>query len=167
MSKRRTARTTDERKYYQTVRDWLEELLKQRFGWCYLEITAQGRYSNEVKAHILEGREIIFPFLKHTHPDITGFVNQSKGSGFIVADVKDKTITLQDVYQVKRYAELFGAPYGLLLSTQPIPEEFKRLHDIASVVFSTLTGHGRITLGWIREQDGKLTVQWFLEDPFP
>lgn len=157
---------SDERRYYPIVRDWLEDLLKQRFGFCHLEITANKNFSNDIKAHILQGREIIFHFLRQTAPDITGFVDRSRGSGFVVADVKTRTITLEDVYQVKRYAELFSASWGLLLSTKEIPEEFKRLHSIAAVTFSTLTGHGQITLGWLRGQDREWIPEWFPGDPF-
>lgn len=157
---------SNERVYYPVVKEWLEGLLTQRFGWCYLEITARRRFSNEIKAHIPRGREIIFQFLKQTAPDITGFVDRAKGSGFIIVDMKTKIITLQDVYQVKRYAELFGAQWGLLLSTAPIPEEFRRLREVVPVVYSTLTGHGEITLGFLREEGEKLTVEWFPADPF-
>ncbi len=167
MSRQRTATGGGEKEYYPIVRDWLEELLTQRFGWCYLEITAHRQFSNEIKAHIMQGREMVFQFLKTTHPDITGFVDRSKGSGFIVADVKAKAITLPDIYQAKRYAELFSAYIGLLLSTEAIPKELKRLHEVAPVVLSTLTGHGRITLAQIRKENSKLTVaDWFPGDPF-
>ena len=87
-----------ERGYYSAVKDWLDELLKRRFGWCHLEITANGKFGSEIKAHIQQGREIIFHFLRQTAPDITGFVDRSRGSGFIVADVKIKTVTLKDAY---------------------------------------------------------------------
>ncbi len=157
---------SDEAKYYPIVRDWLQELLRQRLSFCHLEITAKGRFSSEMKKHIPRGREIIFHFLKQAAPDLTGFVTREQGRGFIVVEVKTTTIRLKDVSQVRGYAELFGAQWGLLLSTKEIPEEFGRLHDVASYVFSTLTGHGRITLGWLREQDGKWGAQWFPADPF-
>ncbi len=67
---------------------------------------------------------------------------------------------------MKHYAELFGAPCGLLLSTKEIPEEFRRLQAVAPEIFSTLTGYGRITVGWLRGQDRKWTPQWFPGDPF-
>ena len=159
-------RVSDEAKYYLIVRDWLQELLKQRYSFCHLEITAKGQFSSEIKKHILPGREIIFHFLKHVAPDLTGFVTREQGSGWIVVEVKDTTIRLKDVSQIRGYAELFGARLSLLLSTKEIPEEFKRLRDIVPVIFSTLTGYGTITLGWLREQDGELNAQWFPDDPF-
>ncbi len=158
---------SDETKYYPIVRDWLQELLKRRFSFCYLEITAKGTFSGKIKEHISEGREIIFHFLKQAAPDLTGFVTRERGRGFIVVEVKDTTIRLKDVSQIRGYAELFYARWGLLLSTKEIPEEFRRLHAVAPYIFSTLTGHGRITLGWLREHGGKWDAQWFLgQNPF-
>ncbi len=158
-------KVSDEAKYYPIVKDWLQGLLKQRYSFCHLEITHKGQFSGEIKKHILPGREIIFHFLKQAAPDLTGFVTRERGSGWIVVEVKDTAIRFKDVSQIRGYAELFGAGLSLLLSTKEIPEEIRRLHGIAPYIFSTLTGHGAITLGWLREQDGGLTAQWFPDDP--
>lgn len=157
---------SDEAKYYPIVRDWLQELLRQRFPWCHLEVTANGKFSGKTKEHIPQGREIIFHFLKQAAPDLTGFVTRERGRGFIVVEVKTTTIGLKDVSQVRGYAELFEARWSLLLSTREIPEEFRRLHQEAPEIFSTLTGHGAITLGWLREQGGRWDAQWFPAAPF-
>jgi hypothetical protein len=157
---------SDEARYYPIVKSWLQDLLKRQFPSCYLEITANGRFSEKIKDHIPQGREIIFRFLSQASPDLTGFVTRERGRGFIVVEVKTTTIRLKDVSQVRGYAELFGARLSLLLSTMETPEEFRRLHQVAPEVFSTLTGHGKITAGWLQEQGGKLTVQWFPADPF-
>jgi hypothetical protein len=157
---------SDETKYYPIVRDWLQELLRHQFSWCHLEVTAKGKFSREVKEHIPQGREIVFHFLKQAAPDLTGFVTRERGRGFVVVEVKTTTIRLKDVSQVRGYAELFGAGWGLLLSTKEIPEEFRRLHNVAPYIFSTLTGRGTITLGWLHDQDGKWAAHWFPADPF-
>lgn len=157
---------SEETKYYSIVRDWLQELLKQQFPWCHLEITANGKFSGKIKEHIPQGREIIFHFLKQAAPDLVGFVTRERGRGVVVVEVKTTIIRLKDLSQVRGYAELFGARWSLLLSAKEIPEEFRRLYQVAPEAFSTLTGHGTITLGWLREQSGELTVQWFPTDPF-
>jgi hypothetical protein len=141
-------------------------MLKRRFSFCHMEITANGNFSRAIKEHIPQGREIVFHFLRQAAPDLTGFVTKEPGRGFVVVDMKTTTIRLKHVSQIRGYAELFGARWGLLLSTKELPEEFSRLHAVGSSIFSTLTGHGTITLGRLREQDGKWTAEWFPADPF-
>lgn len=179
MSKRR------ETDYYKVVKDKLEELFReqvkntisQKIGkkspvetvWeilraIHLEITAKGSFSNEIKAKIPEGRDIIFWFLKGAPPDITGFLKKDRSVDFMVVEVKTEKIKLDDIYQAKKYGELFDARHAFLISLQPLPEEIKRL---SKVVYSLLQlpAYKKLILA---QFDGirKEFVEWFPENPF-
>jgi len=151
---------------YQEIKDWLQELLERRFASCHLEVTADRKFSNVLKAQIDQSRDIIFHFLKETVPDITGFISSSRGREFIVVEVKAEAIRLEDIYQLKRYAELFNASYSLLVSASEIPEEIKRLCRIAPHILSALAGYRQIALVSLQLQNGNLSAEWFPNGPF-
>ena len=44
----------------------------------------------------------------------------------MVVEVKNEVIKLEDIYQTKKYADLFDAKYALLISPEEIPEELIR-----------------------------------------
>lgn len=153
-----------ERHYYEPVRDWLELLLKHRFSSYYLEITADRTFSNRLKQQIPQGREMIFPFLKEAPPDITGFVKDDNSVQFIVVEIKNGPIKLDDIYQVKKYAELFNARYALLVSTAEIPEEIMRLSKTVLSLLHLPHWSQKLTLVHLDTETGAST--WTPEDPF-
>ena len=53
---------------------------------------------------------------------------------FIIVEVKYDKIELGDIYQAKRYADLFSANYSFLLSYKPIPEKIKRLSLLTNIL---------------------------------
>ena len=118
-----------EKDYYKPIKETLEKLFRSKIKGdiVYLEITAYGNFSNELKRSIPNNLNIIFTFLKGKEfaPDITGFVKKEYYSEFIVVEVKDEPIKLDHLYQIKKYAELLNAKYALLISTHEIPEEIK------------------------------------------
>src|SRR5216684_4331428 len=118
-----------ERSYYESVKVWLEQILKEKYASFHLEITANRQFSNVLQSQIDDYRELIFAFLNEAAPDITGFVTKDSSSlrEFIVVEVKTTPIKLDDIYQVRKYAELFDARYALLISTSEIPEKITRL----------------------------------------
>jgi hypothetical protein len=154
-----------ERAYYEFVRAWLETLLKPKTSTLHLEVTADRRFSNTLQAQIDQHREIIFSFLKDARPDITGFFKSKPDSirEFLVVEVKLTPIKLDDIYQIRKYAELFDASYALLVSPHEVPERIVRL---ARVVFPLLSlpGYKRVTLARLREDDAN--VDWLPEAPF-
>jgi hypothetical protein len=157
-----------EEKYYELIKDKLEELFKEKGVKAYFEITAKGTFSNTLKAKIPSGGEIIFLFLKKAVPDITGFVQESKLPGFVVVEVKGNKIELDDIYQLKKYADLFDARFAFLVSIKPIPEEIKRLSGSPLFLLSKLRGgniYQAFALAHFDEQNGEF-VEWFEEDPF-
>lgn len=153
-----------EREYYKTIKDKLAHLLTTKFRDFYLEITADKKFSNRLKAKISQYREIIFYFLKEAAPDITGFIEKEYSSDFITVEVKREKIKLDDIYQTRKYAELFDARYALLISTKEIPEEIKRL---SKQVFSLLSlpAYKKMAIVQYNEEVGEF-VEWFEENPF-
>lgn len=157
-----------ERDFYEPVKSWLDKILAEKFASHHLEVTANGKFGNEVQSQIDPYRELIFSFLKSgASPDITGFVKKDTESSkeFIVVEVKDEPIKLDDIYQTKKYADLFNAKYALLVSTHEIPERIIRLAK--RVVFPYLLQiplYGRIALVHFADNGEKIT--WAVDDPF-
>ncbi|MGC8935654.1 MAG: hypothetical protein ACP5LN_10885, partial [Thermoproteota archaeon] len=118
-------------------------------------------FSDTLKAKIPSGYEIIFPFLKKAVPDITL-------PGFVVAEVKKDKIELDDIYQLKKYFDLFDARFAFLISLKPIPEEIKRL--CRSPLFLLLrlqcsNIYRAFTLVHFDYASNNF-VEWFEENPF-
>lgn len=152
-----------ERDLYPSVKAWLEELLRQRFATVHLEITAKRKFSNVLKQQIDQGREVIFYFLREAPPDLAGFVREASGlRTFVVVEVKREPIRLDDIYQARKYAELFDATIALLVSPHEIPEEIRRL---SRAVHGLLAVPAYKDLTLVRFVDGT-GVEWFPKDPF-
>jgi len=122
--------TKKERRLYEPVKALLLETLKTKYQELHLEITADKTFSNKLKAQVSSNRNIIFLFLKDAAPDITGFIKEQYGVGFVVAEVKPGKLKLDDIYQTRKYAELFDAKYAFLVTAEEIPEEMKRLTNV-------------------------------------
>jgi hypothetical protein len=154
-----------EKRLYEPVKRELSRLLGQSFDEFHLEITANRRFSNTLKSNIGEGREIIFHFLKEAAPDITGFVKEANTARFLVVEIKDERLRLDDIYQARKYAELFDAKYALLISCLEIPEELKRLSRICFSLLELPSTYQRLILGQFVPETG--FVDWFPSNPFP
>jgi len=155
-----------EKELYKPVKEKLEDLLKSIFSGkeIHLEVTAEKGFSNRLKSQIPNTLEIVFPFLKEVKPDITGFIKQNYGSEIIVVELKDESIKLDHIYQIKKYAELLSAKYALLVSSQEIPEEIKRLcKKVYAVLF--LPAYNKITLVHYDKEEDQFK-EWFEEKPF-
>ncbi len=163
-----------EREYYPKIKSKLEEIFSEIFHDVYFEITADGKFSNKLKSQISDYRNIVFVFLKKgTSPDITGFVNNVRKEhsakygilpGFVVAEFKKEKIKLDDIYQIRKYAELLDARYAFLISLDPIPEEIKRLSRTVYSLLS-LPGYQRVTLvHWDKESEQ--IIEFYPQKPF-
>lgn len=153
-----------EREYYETMKNSLTNLLANKFNNFHLEVTADKTFSNRLKAEISQYREIIFFFLKDAAPDITGYIKKEYSTDFMVVEVKRDRIKLDDIYQTRKYAELFDARYALLISKQEIPDEIKRL---SRVVYSLLALPAYKTLSIVRYDEGSARfTEWFPRNPF-
>jgi hypothetical protein len=155
-----------ERTLYEPVKVWLEQILKQKYASFHLEVTAFGHFSNVLQSQIADYRELLFAFLNEAAPDITGFVKMDSSSlrEFIVAEIKAAPIKLDDIYQTRKYAELFDAKDALLLSTSEIPERITRLSRVVPSLLTLHGGYGKVTL--VRFEDNGSRVTWFPEIPF-
>src|SRR5262249_33420467 len=156
--------TKKEKDYYPALKSKLEDLIKPHFGEFYLEITATKAFSNTLKAAIPDHRNLIFQFLREAPPDIMGFIKEQYTTDFLVAEFKKEILRLDDIYQARKYAELFDAKYALLVTTEEIPEELKRLSKLVYSLLS-LPGYRRLALVRFDEQQG-LFVDWFETNPF-
>jgi len=154
-----------ERSCYESVKDWLEQILKEKFASYHLEVTAHKRFSNVLQSQIDSNRDLIFAFLREAAPDITGFVKEDSSSSreFIAVEVKTTPIKLDDIYQARKYAELFDARYALLVSTAEIPAKVIRL---SKVVFPLLALPAYKQLTLVRFQENGRRIEWFPDYPF-
>src|SRR3989344_1608675 len=153
-----------ERETYPHIKNWLEEQLKTRFTDFHLEVTADRKFSNILKQQIDRNRDLIFNFLKVAAPDITGFVKGDYSREFIVVEIKNKPVKLDDIYQTRKYAELFDAHYALLVSTEEIPEEIIRLSKVVFPYLLSLPAYKQLTL--VHFGDNTKNIVWFPDNPF-
>lgn len=149
--------------YYESIKSAFEKLFKAK-GEPYFEITAKKTLSKKLKKELLKNRDIIFSFLREVAPDITGFVKKDYSTDFIIIEVKDKTIKLENIYQVKKYAELFGAKYAFLVSTKEIPLEIEKLLRVVLDI-SSLPLYGKLILVEF-DKDTNSFVEWVDKNPF-
>ncbi len=160
---------SNERHLYPAVEAWLRPLLEAQFASVHLEVTAGGTFSNTLQSLIDPSREIVFSFLKDAAPDLTGFVSGRRGDRypsreFVVVEVKNTPIKLDDIYQTRKYAELFDAHYALLVSTQEVPEKLLRLSRVVSPYLLAIPVYNKIT--FVRFLNGGNSVVWIPDDPF-
>ena len=130
-----------------------------------VEVTANRQFSNVLQSQIDPSRDLIFAFLKEAAPDITGFVKKDSASlrEFVVVEVKTTPIKLDDIYQTRKYAELFDARYALLISTSEIPEKITRLSRVV-IPLLMLPANKQLTL--VRFGDEGRAITWLPECPF-
>ena len=172
MPRRATAGDRLESSYYQQIKEALENLFVRKYGdrltAILFEVTARGEFSQSLKSQVQPGRDIIFVFLRQNPPDMTGFLSIKEdymNSGFVVVEFKREALKLEDIYQMKRYADLFNARHAFLVSLQPIPEEIKRL-DQAIPHILYLTGSSRRLTMATFDESVKVFHQWYPENPF-
>lgn len=115
-----------EKELYEPVRAALERSFAAIGKRTVSETGATKGLGEALKALIPPGLEILFRFLNRK-PDIVGYVETNLGNTIFTTEVKRESLTIQNIYQAKMYKELFGATFGFLVSTEPIPEELKRL----------------------------------------
>jgi len=153
-----------ETELYEPIRLYLINKFWDKFENCTLEDTHKGKFSENIKKEIPQYHDIIFSFLRKERPDLTGYVKQTYGTDFITVEIKSERIKLDDVYQAKKYADLFQAKYGFLLSTHKIPTEIKRLHN-RTYILRTTVGYQNLILGQYSTSQ-KSIIEWFEKSPF-
>jgi len=126
------SKSEDESKLYTPVRDALESYFCPGSEHCLFEVTAEG-VSNELQRKLPD--EILFLLgSRELRPDILGCVEHPIGSKafyyhafFVTAEVKDGAPTINDLFQAKKYGEIYGAAVTLLVSTEKPEERLLRL----------------------------------------
>ena len=154
-----------EKDWYAPVEAKLGEQLSGVVDNYYLETGATKGFSERVKAAIPASREIVFSFLSR-RPDILGYVDRGLSKDLITVEVKEKSLTIEDIYQAKMYKEVFGARYGFLITATAIPEALKRLckqtyqiqHSSHDDIYSFLA------ISEFHRAAG--FVEWFEDNPF-
>ena len=79
-------------------------------------------------------------------------------------EIKTEYIKLDHIYQTKKYAELFDARYALLISTEEIPEEIKRLSRVVYSLLS-LPAYGKLILAHFDSENEEFS-EFYPENPF-
>jgi hypothetical protein len=151
---------------YEPIKQHLEQLFTLAGKRVYLEIAAARGFSETLKRAIPPGKEIVFAFLRQ-RPDVLGFIEEEYTKNLVTVEVKEKSPTLEDIYQAKLYKEVFEAKCGFLVTSSAIPEELKRL---CKGNFSVLRSVGDNTYRFLviaqfDKVSGKF-VDWFHENPF-
>ena len=88
----------------------------------YLEITANGSFSEKLKLHTFNYYMFEKLFAEGLHPDIMGYVSKkvtakkSSEPEIITIEVKAHALKLRDVMQAKLYESIFGSKHTFLLS---------------------------------------------------
>ena len=170
-----------EKQLYEMVSESLRQRFVAKNYRCHLEVTAYGRFTELLKQAVKH--DIIFSFLKSKRdcPDITGYVERNLREDditrfmeknvvspevydFVTIEIKKEKITLEHIYQAKRYADLFKAKYGFLLTTELIPEEIKRLSYVSAILSIS---QGTLKIAQFSEVDGEVFDHtWFPDNPF-
>jgi len=128
-----------EKEHYDAILKTLSFSLPSTFqGKAHLEVTATSGLTEPIMNAIPVEREITFSFMTG-RPDIAGVLETRSGKGLLVAEVKERSPTLKDIYQIKTYKELLGARYAFLFTIGPIEEKVKRLCTRAPAI---LRSHG-------------------------
>jgi len=79
--------------------------------------------------------------------------------------MKEPALKINDIYQLRRYADLFEAQFAFLISLQPIPEEIKRLVTSIPHVLSLVNWNHKLVLVQLDPKSKEFT-EWFPENPF-
>ncbi len=160
-----------EKELYEPVRAALERSFAAIGKRTISETGATKGIGNPLKALIPPGLEILFRFLNRK-PDIAGYVESNRGNQIFTAEVKRRSLTVQDIYQAKMYKELFGATFGFLIGTEPVAEELKRLLRNIPIILMSAGDYTYHFLALARfDLDSGAFTDWFMNssettDPF-
>lgn len=162
-----------EKKLYRPIRDALQKEIDRNLllDTCYLEVTADGKISERIKVQ-LDDAALYLLKTERRVPDIIGIIYDGsllpapfKGQDkLLVVEVKKHKIRLEDVYQIKSYAEIFKADHAVFITCEPVPEELKRIFDKRPELLGYSIGKN-IAVAQFDVKSGKF-VSWFPSKPF-
>jgi hypothetical protein len=152
-----------ERELYEPIRKALEDYLSEYLGKCILENTSDGLTSaivpclDDFVVLYIERRK------REQRPDLTGSFETDRGNkNIIIVEIKRRIQKIDDIYQAKKYAELFDVTYAFLISSEKLPETIKRLliHKPALYTFASarVFANRQIVIATFRESDMEFDV---------
>jgi hypothetical protein len=104
-------------------------------GKVHLEITAKGRFSEELK-EALDDRTLSILRVEKMVPDIVGFLQKDQFKDLVTVEIKPDRITISNIWKARLYAEVLNAKYGIIISPRKIQEEIRRfLKDRFNIVY--------------------------------
>lgn len=162
------AKGGDESKLYPLVRIALESYFRLGSEQCLFEVTAEG-VSDELQEKLPD--EILFLLRsRELRPDVLGYVEyptESKAfyynSFFVTAEVKDGVPTINDLFQAKKYGEIYGAAISLLVSTLKPEVRLLRLLKRKSILLHLPMSMYSAYLCTVSTKDN--VIDWFPEEP--
>jgi hypothetical protein len=152
-----------EKQMYEPVMAQLQKRFGKRGFVTQLEIAASAGASDAIAEGIPYGQGILFSYRSSNRPDILGWTQKRD---WIVAEVKEAALGLDEIYQTKRYKELFCARYAFLISSVPVSEQLKRLCRANPRVLGSFGDYlGCFVLAEFNHVTGDFAI-WFPENPF-
>jgi hypothetical protein len=165
-----SAKQKEERKLYPGVKNGLMAYLRQADEdfTLLLEITAD-RMPERMKA-FLQSNLLFLVNTKELRPDLFGHMGPDctqvygRDTFLLTAEVKSGVPSVNDIFQAKKYGELYNAPVALLASTEPPEERVLRLLEERPDLLG-YAGTYSVYLCGYDEQDQ--TISWWFEDREP
>lgn len=136
-------------------------------GDCHLEITAKGRFSEQLKKR-LDDLSLYITKVELFKPDIMGYVESEHYElrGLVVVEVTSEKIKIKDILQARDYGSVFDAKFAFLISSEPLPEEIRRFYDKRySLAVYQLAYYERVKIARFDESSQKI-VDWYPKPPF-
>ena len=115
---------------YEPIKNLLQKQFEEYVGFggkVHLEITANGRFSEELK-EALDDRALSILRVERFSPDITGFLQEKDSSSkeLVTVEIKPDKIKINHIYRAKLYADVLNARYGIIISPKKLQEEIRR-----------------------------------------
>lgn len=157
-----------ERALYAPVKKALTAYLRQgddAFS-IMLEVTADG-FPERVKA-LLQDNVLFLLNSKEARPDLFGHIGPdgAKAYGrsvfFITVEVKHGAPTIHDVFQARKYGELYWAQVALLVSTEPPEERLQRLLKERLDLLGYSDGYNQLYL--CKYSESNETIDWWFQE---
>jgi hypothetical protein len=160
-----------ERKLYSGVEKALTDYLRQGDDQLaiMLDITAN---VFPQRAHALIQSNVLFLLSnREARPDLFGHIGPDCTQAYgrrdflLTVEVKPGAPTIHDVFQAKKYGELYWAPIALLVSTELPDERLRRLLTERLDLLGYSAGYAHLYLCHYSETNG--TIDWWLDGKGP
>ncbi len=148
-----------EKDLYEPARKALLQKFSEK-GECHLEVTATA-IGEQLKL-VLDDQAVYILETEKKKPDLLGFLKVKSELGYeskklIVAEVKSKSLTLEDIYQLKMYSEMLGSHFAYLISPKGFSEARRRFLIYRHSVLQISTGVRQISVLQLTEEDTLVT----------